>query len=285
MKIFLTGAKGQLGRELCRRLGGAELLATDLPELDITDSRRVGDVIGGYKPDVVIHAAAYTRVDAAEENVDKAWKVNAIGAQNIAVACRQVQAAMVYISTDYVFDGKLGRAYTELDVPNPLNVYGKSKYAGELLARNNVERLYILRTAWLYGEGTNFVRTMLKLAGERDAMQVVNDQYGSPTSSVDLAEAVLRMIGTQGYGTYHVVNGGVTNWYGLAKKIFELTGNTQIEIQPVSTEQFARPAQRPAYSPLDTSLLRLVTGWTPRGWEEALAEYLYRQDIFTQGKE
>ena len=285
MKIFLTGAKGQLGRELCRRLAGAELLATDLAELDITDARKVDDVIGEYKPDVVIHGAAYTRVDAAEENVDKAWKVNAIGAQNIAVACRQVQAAMVYISTDYVFDGKLGRAYKELDVPNPLNVYGKSKYAGELLARNNVERLYILRTAWLYGEGTNFVRTMLKLAGERDALQVVNDQYGSPTSAVDLAEALLRLVGTQRYGTYHVVNGGVTNWYGLAKKIFELTGNMQIEIQPVSTEQFARPAQRPAYSPLDTSLLSLAIGWSPRGWEEALAEYLYRQDIFTQDKE
>ena len=206
--------------------------------------------------------------------MDLAWKVNAIGTQNISMACRQVQACMVYISTDYVFDGKLGRAYTELDATNPLSVYGKSKLAGEILARQATDRLYVLRTAWLYGKGPNFVRTMLKLGQERDELQVVDDQYGCPTSTVDLAEAVLRIVPTGRYGTYHAVNSGVTTWYGFAKKIFELAGNTRVQVSPVTTAQFVRPAPRPAYSPMDTRLLRLALGWCPRPWEEALAQYL-----------
>ena len=274
MKIFLTGAEGQLGRELQKRLAGTDLMATDLKELDITDAAAVADMIGAYQPDVVIHGAAWTQVDVAEEKVDLAWKVNAIGTQNIAMACRQVQASMVYISTDYVFDGKLGRAYTEFDMTNPLSVYGQSKLAGEILARQANDRLYVLRTAWLYGDGPNFVRTMLKLGQERDELQVVDDQYGCPTSTVDLAEAVLRLIRTERYGTYHTVNSGVTTWYGFAKKIFELAGNTRVKVSPVTTEQFMRPAPRPAYSPMDTRLLRLALDWCPRPWEEALAQYL-----------
>ena len=274
MRIFLTGAEGQLGRELQRRLDGTELMATDVKELDITDAVAVADMIGAYRPDVVIHGAAWTQVDAAEDKVDLAWKVNAIGTQNIALACRQVQADMVYISTDYVFDGKLGRAYTEIDATNPLSVYGKSKYAGEVLARQATDRLYVLRTAWLYGDGPNFVRTMLKLGQERDELQVVDDQHGCPTSAADLAEATMRIIRTERYGTYHTVNSGVTTWYGFAKKIFELAGNTRVKVSPVTTEQFVRPAPRPAYSPMDTRLLRLALDWCPRPWEEALAQYL-----------
>ena len=274
MKIFLTGAEGQLGRELQKRLAGTELMATDVKQLDITDWAAVSAMIGAYQPDVVIHGAAWTQVDVAEEQVDSAWRVNAIGTQNIAIACRQVQAAMVYISTDYVFDGNLGRAYTELDATNPLSVYGKSKLAGEVLARQITDRLYVLRTAWLYGDGPNFVRTMLKLGQERPELQVVDDQYGCPTSTVDLAEALLRLIATERYGTYHSVNSGVTTWYGFAKKIFELTGNTIVKVTPVTTSQFMRPAPRPAYSPLDTRLLQLALDWRLRPWEEALAEYL-----------
>lgn len=274
MKIFLTGAQGQLGRELQKRLQGTDYLPTDLKELDITDATAVATMIGSYQPDVVIHGAAWTQVDAAEEKVDLAYRVNAIGTQNIAMACREVNAAMVYISTDYVFDGKLGRAYTEFDAPNPLSVYGKSKYAGEMLARQATDRLFTLRTAWLYGDGPNFVRTMLKLGQEREELQVVDDQYGCPTSTVDLAEAVLRIIGTKRYGTYHAVNSGVVTWYEFAKKIFELAGNTKVKVTPVTTEQFVRPAPRPAYSPLDTRLLRLALGWSPKPWDEALAEYL-----------
>lgn len=283
MRIFLTGANGQLGRELRRRLAGTELLATDLPELDITDAAAVAAMIGEFKPDAVIHGAAYTQVDAAEEKVDLAWRINAIGTQNIAVACRRVQADMVYISTDYVFDGQLGRAYTEFDAVNPLSVYGKSKLAGEVLARRATDRLFVLRTAWLYGDGPNFVRTMLKLGQERDELQVVDDQHGCPTSTVDLAEAALRLLSTGRYGTYHTVNGGATTWYGFANKIFELAGNTRVHVSPVTTAQFVRPAPRPAYSPLDTRLLRLALDWSPRPWEEALAEYLAGEGVLAKG--
>lgn len=283
MRIFLTGANGQLGRELARRLAGTDYLATDLPDLDISDVAAVADRLGSYRPDAVIHGAAWTQVDAAEEKPDLAWRVNAIGTQNIAMACRQVGAAMVYISTDYVFDGKLGRPYTEFDAVNPLSVYGRSKLAGEVLARQATDRLYVLRTAWLYGDGPNFVRTMLKLGQERDELQVVDDQHGCPTSTVDLAEAALRLLPTGRYGTYHAVNGGATTWYGFAKKIFELAGNTRVQVSPVTTAQFVRPAPRPEYSPLDTRLLRLALGWSPRPWEEALAEYLAGEGMLAKG--
>ena len=274
MKIFLTGANGQLGRELQKRLQGTDILATDVKELDITDETAVSKMIGRYRPDAVVHGAAWTQVDAAEEKQDQAWLVNAIGTQNIAMACSQVNAAMVFISTDYVFDGTLGRAYTEQDKVNPLSVYGQSKYSGELLARQVHGRLFVLRTAWLYGDGPNFVRTMLKMGQEREELQVVNDQHGCPTSTVDLAEAALRLLETRRYGIYHTVNTGVATWYDFAQKIFELSGNTKVKVTPVTTQQFDRPAPRPMYSPLDTRLLRLALGWTPRPWEEALAEYL-----------
>ncbi len=285
MKAILTGANGQLGRELTKRLSFTELLAPSSHELDITDINAVGSIIHTFKPDIVIHGAGYTKVDAAEQQIDLAWRINAVGTQNIALACRQVQADMVYISTDYVFDGTLGRAYTEFDTVNPLSVYGKSKLAGEILARQATDRLYVLRTAWLYGDGQNFVRTMVKLGEERDELQVVDDQYGSPTSTVDLAEAVLRIMETGRCGTYHVVNRGVTTWYRFAKKIFELTGNTRVKISPVTTAQFVRPAPRPAYSPLDTRLLRLTLEWSPRSWEEALTEYLAAEDLLAKGGE
>ena len=274
MKIFLTGAEGQLGKELQRRLQGSDFLPTDVKELDITDADAVAAMIGKYRPDVVIHGAAYTQVDAAEEKIDLAYRVNAIGTQNIAMACRRVSATMIYISTDYVFDGKLGRAYTEIDQTNPLSIYGKSKYAGEVLARQATERLFVLRTAWLYGDGPNFVRTMMKLGQERDSLQVVNDQFGCPTGTTDLAEAVLRFSQTERYGTYHAVNTGVATWYEFACKIFELAGNTKVVVNPVTTAEFVRPAPRPAYSPMDTRLLTLALGWQMRPWQEALAGYL-----------
>ena len=274
MRIFLTGAQGQLGKELQKRLNGTPHLSTDVQELDITNELAVMHAIGEYRPDVVIHGAAYTQVDAAEEKIDLAYRVNALGAQNVAMACRNCDAKMVYISTDYVFDGKLGRAYTEIDATNPTSVYGKSKLAGELLAKGSTDKLFVLRTAWLYGEGNNFVRTMLKLGKERERLQVVNDQFGCPTSTVDLAEAILRLINTSRFGTYHMVNQGVATWYDFARKIFELSGNSKVEVEPVTTAQFYRPAARPVYAPLDTRLLSLVLGWTPRTWEEALVEYL-----------
>ena len=276
MKIFITGANGQLGRELQKRLQGTPFLATDVQDLDITDTAAVIDQISSYQPDVVMHGAAWTQVDLAEEKQDLAWQVNAIGTQNIARACRQVGAAMVYISTDYVFDGALGRAYREDDATNPLSVYGKTKLAGELLAQQETEALFILRTAWLYGDGPNFVRTMLKLGQERPELQVVNDQHGCPTCTKDLVEALLRLSETRQYGTYHAVNTGVATWYDFACKIFELAGNTKVKVAPVTTEQFVRPAPRPVYSPLDASLLQQTVASPMRPWEAALAEYLQR---------
>ena len=278
MKVFLTGAEGQLGRELQRRLQGSDFLATDVKELDITDATAVANMIGKYRPDVVIHGAAFTQVDAAEEKMDLAYKVNAIGTQNIAMACRSVAAAMVYISTDYVFDGKLGRAYTEVDQTNPLSVYGKSKLMGEVLARQATDKLFVLRTAWLYGDGPNFVRTMLKLGQEKEELQVVNDQHGCPTGTVDLAEAALRFAQTGRYGTYHAVNTGSATWYEFARKIFELAGNDRVCVKPVTTAEFVRPAPRPAYSPMDTRLLSLALGWQMRPWQEVLAEYIASLD-------
>ena len=274
MKIFITGANGQLGRELQKRLQGTPFMATDVQDLDITDAAAVSTQIGLYQPDLVVHGAAWTQVDLAEEKQEMAWQVNAIGTQNIARACRQVGAAMVYISTDYVFDGALGRAYREDDATNPLSVYGKSKLAGELLARQETEALFILRTAWLYGDGPNFVQTMLKLGQERPELQVVNDQHGCPTCTVDLAEAALRLIETQRYGIYHAVNTGVATWYDFACKIFELAGNTKVKVTPVTTAQFVRPAPRPVYSPLDASLLQQTVASPMRPWETALAEYI-----------
>lgn len=276
MRILLTGADGQLGRELQKRLQGTDFLPTDVKELDITNEAATFSTIGKFKPDIVIHGAAYTQVDLAEEKIDLAYLVNAVGTQNIAMACRENGASLIYISTDYVFDGTLGRAYSEVDPTNPLSIYGKSKLAGEILARQITDKLFVLRTAWLYGDGPNFVRTMLKLANERNEIQVVNDQYGCPTSTVDLAEAILRFSQTRRYGTYHAVNCGQATWYEFAKKIFELAGNNKVKVSSVTTEQFIRPAPRPKYSPMDTRLLKLVLGWKPRQWEEALAEYISR---------
>ncbi|HMM21094.1 MAG TPA: dTDP-4-dehydrorhamnose reductase [Selenomonadales bacterium] len=274
MKILLTGANGQLGRELVKRLKGTEFLATDAAEMDITDPAGTLRVIGSYQPDAVIHGAAYTNVDAAEGNPEAAYKVNAVGTQNVAAACLKYGAKLVYVSTDYVFDGTLGRAYNELDRPNPQNVYGKSKHAGEMLAHHILNELFIVRTSWLYGDGGNFVRTMLKLGQERDEIKVVDDQHGCPTWAADLAEAILRLLKTEQFGIYHAANAGVATWYDFAKKIFELSGNSRVRVLPQTTAELSRPAPRPAYSPLENLMLRLTTGHALRPWEEALREYL-----------
>lgn len=274
MKIVLTGANGQLGRKLTKRLQGTDFLATDVAEMDITSQKKTIEVIRNYQPDVVIHGAAYTNVDGAEQQPDVAYRINAIGTQNVAAACLTCGAKMVYISTDYVFDGTLGRAYNEFDQTNPQSIYGKSKLAGEILAKHIVNKLFIMRTSWLYGDGNNFVRTMLKLGQEREELKVVNDQFGCPTSTQDLATAILALIETEHYGIYHAANTGITTWYDFAKKIFELNGNHKITVLPQTTEELGRPAPRPRYSQLDNMMLGLTIGNGMRPWEEALAEYI-----------
>ncbi|GMB01261.1 dTDP-4-dehydrorhamnose reductase [Pelosinus sp. IPA-1] len=274
MKILITGANGQLGKELVRRLHGTDCLATGSAEMNITDQRKTIQVITEYEPDVVIHSAAYTNVDGAEANPDVAYKVNAIGTQNVAAACLKCGAKMVYVSTDYVFDGTLGRAYNEFDQTNPQSVYGKTKLAGEILAKHIVNKLFIVRTSWLYGDGNNFVRTMLKLGQEKEELRIVNDQYGCPTSTKNLTEVILRLIETEHYGTYHAASIGVTTWYDFAKKIFQISGNSIVEVVSQTTQELGRPAPRPRYSPLDNLMMEHTIGNIMRPWEEVLEEYL-----------
>jgi len=274
MRILVTGANGQLGRELTKRLQGADFLAVDIGEMDITNQAATMKVVKSFQPDAVIHGAAYTNVNKAETDREAAYKVNAIGTQNVAAACLSSGAKMVYISTDYVFDGTLGRAYNEFDNTNPQSIYGKSKLAGEILAKHILNRLFIVRTSWLYGDGNNFVRTMLKLGAEKPEIKVVNDQHGCPTSTIDLANAILRLVETEHYGIFHAANTGVTTWYDFAKKIFELSGNKQVKVLPQTTAELNSPAPRPAYSPLENLMLGLTIGNVMRTWEEALGEYI-----------
>ncbi|MCF6093268.1 dTDP-4-dehydrorhamnose reductase [Microaerobacter geothermalis] len=276
MKVVVTGAKGQLGRDLVRRLrvnrGG--VFGYGREELDITRMESVRQVIDEIRPDVIIHAAAYTKVDQAESDEEQAYLVNAFGSRNVAIAAEEFGAKLCYISTDYVFDGKATFPYKEYDRTNPLGVYGKSKYAGEELTKTLSSKYFIVRTSWVYGvHGHNFVRTMLRLAEERDELKVVNDQIGSPTYTVDLAEFIAQLIATEKYGIYHASNTGTCSWYDFAKAIFEEAG-VQVKVSPIATEDFPRPAPRPKYSVLDHLAIRANGFQDLRHWREGLKDFL-----------
>lgn len=280
MKILVTGCRGQLGQELYRQIEVRKqareeiyVLATDIDTLDITDAIQVENMVKREKPDVIINTAAYTKVDACETDEQTAFRVNALGARNLAVAAYNIGAKILQVSTDYVFDGTGNTPLREYDPVNPQSVYGKSKALGEQLVMTTNPRHFILRTAWLYGEGSNFVRTILKLAVERDELEVVNDQVGTPTSTVDLARCILDLIQTEHYGIYHGTCQGECTWYQFAKKILALKG-IKIIVKPVSTEELNLPAKRPAYSVLENFMLDMVGLDRFRRWEEALAEYL-----------
>ncbi|MEN6414782.1 MAG: dTDP-4-dehydrorhamnose reductase [Veillonellales bacterium] len=273
MKILVTGANGQLGREVARQGKEYELILTDADTLDITDGAAVKRCMRDSKPDAVIHCAAYTNVDKAETDEDGAFRVNVVGARNLAAGCLATGARMVYVSTDYVFDGAGNRAYREFDAVNPQTVYGRTKWQGEEMVRHLLGQHYIVRTAWLYGEGNNFVATMLRLANEQDALRVVADQIGSPTSTVDLARVIFKLLSTDGYGTYHATCQGHCSWYDFACEIFRQAGK-KVKVEPVTTAEFPRPAKRPAYSVLDNYMLRMTVGDPVRGWQEALRAYL-----------
>lgn len=276
-KVLVTGAKGQLGSDVVRCLQdlGYEVYGYGHQELDITDFGQVVHVFNTPKPDIVIHAAAYTQVDRAESEAEQAYLVNAYGTRNIAVAAESVGAKLVYISTDYVFDGQGKRPYHEFDPTSPLGVYGKSKLAGEQFVRELCSRFFILRTSWVYGlHGANFVKTMLKLATERNELQVVHDQIGSPTYTVDLATFVKQLISTELYGTYHVSNAGPCSWYEFAKAIFEEAGVNDVQVLPVTTAEFPRPAPRPAYSVMDHMAIRLNGLTDLPHWRDALRRFM-----------
>lgn len=277
MKILITGANGQLGLELQAQLGQEpnkyKVIATDYEGLDITNLNQVKAELLLNKPDVVINCAAHTAVDKCEEDIENAYKINAIGPKNLAIACDMIGAKLVQVSTDYVFSGEVPGARREDDVTGPQSIYGTSKLLGEDYVKTFCKKHFIVRTAWLYGEGSNFVRTMLKLAETNKEVNVVGDQFGSPTSTVDLAKAIIELMQTEYYGTFHGTCEGECSWYDFACKIFELKG-IDIKVNKVTSEEFVRPAKRPKYSVLDNFMLKLYDMNSFRHWEEALKEYL-----------
>ena len=278
MKVLITGVSGQLGYDAAKllRAQGKDFLGVSSKELDITDRDAVLHVFSEYCPDVVLHCAAYTKVDRAEAEADLCMRVNAEGTRNIALACRARGAKMAYISTDYVFPGT-GCAPWETDDPTgPLNVYGRTKLAGEQAVRELLERFFIVRTSWVIGEhGNNFVKTMLRLAETHDCLRVVDDQIGSPTFTADLAPLLCDMLFTEKYGVYHATNEGFCSWAELAEVVFRLTGK-DIAVHHVSTEDYGAKALRPKNSRLSKASLD-AGGFTRLPmWEASLARMLTR---------
>lgn len=274
MKILLTGSRGMLGQEVMAQTLGNTVMGVDLEQLDITDLDSVLACVNKEKPELVINCAAYTDVDRCEVNEEIAFQVNAIGPRNLAVACQSIGAALVHVSTDYVFEGTCSEPYGEYDVPNPRSVYGRTKYVGERLVAQCCNRIYIVRTAWLYGaKGKNFVSTMLNLGDSGKPLKVVNDQIGSPTYAPDLAEAILKLVQNAHYGIYHFTNSGYCSWYDFATEIFRQAGMS-VDLSPCTSEEFLRPAKRPPFSKLQ-NLMGLCQGLPLLpAWQEGLHAFL-----------
>lgn len=276
MRILVTGASGQLGydveRELERR--GIEHLGTSSRELDITDREAVEHLMQSYRPDAVIHCAAYTKVDLAEDEPERCWAVNADGTRNMAAACRKTGAKLLYISTDYVFPGTGERSYETGDPTGPVNTYGRSKLAGELAVQSLLEKYFIVRISWVFGKnGNNFVKTMLRLAETKAELSVVCDQIGSPTYTADLAPLLCDMVQTERYGVYHATNEGTCAWSEFAEAIFELAGR-QVVVHPIPTSAYPTRAARPLNSRMSKERLRDNGFQALLEWKDALARYL-----------
>ena len=284
-KILVTGCNGQLGRAVRKEYAGEEVtfINTDVTEgegvlaLDFTDVDAVMELVRREKPDVIINCAAHTNVDLCEKQWDSAYRINAIGPRNLSIAATAVGAKMIHVSTDYVFEGNGTRPYTEFDAPNPISAYGKTKLEGERFVQAFADRYFILRTAWLYGEGKNFVKTMLRLAETHDEVSVVDDQVGSPTSAVELARMIHYLEKTDNYGIFHATCEGDTNWADFAETIFKKAGKVT-KVRHVSSEEYAKmnpaSAKRPAYSILDNYMLRLTGDYRMADWQDALDEYM-----------
>lgn len=279
MKILVTGSKGMLAQDLIPLLReGHEVLPFSRQEMDITQKDIVLKNIKSAAPDIVINCAAYANVDKAEAagERDRVFMTNAIGVQNLAVACAEMGIPLCHISTDYVFDGRKGRPYTPFDNTNPLSVYGESKLAGEKYIQWISDKFYIVRTSGLYGRGnSNFVLTILKLVREHSVVKVVTDQIGSPTSTVSLSAGIKKLIESGKFGIYHIADdsGNGISWFDYAREIISIAG-IKAEIIPVTSDEFPRPARRPAYSVLDTEIMRLATGYIPEKREVALKKFL-----------
>ncbi len=289
-KVLVTGCNGQLGRAIQKEYAGdVTFILTDVAEgegitsLDITDIDAVMSLVLNEKPDVIINCAALTNVDGCEKMWDLAYKINAIGPRNLAIAATAVGAKLVHVSTDYVFAGTERTPRTEFDTPDPISAYGKTKLEGEQFVRQFAEKFFILRTAWLYGDGKNFVKTMVRVAKTHDEVSVVCDQFGSPTSAVELAKMIHFLEGTDNYGIFHATCEGETNWADFTEAFYAKLGITA-KVNHITSEEYARmnpeAAKRPAYSNLDNYMLRLTTNqFAMANWEDALDVYLKDFDM------
>ncbi len=276
MKVLVTGVKGQLGYDVVNELNkkGHVAIGTDIEEMDITDAASVDKVIKENTPDAVIHCAAYTAVDAAEDNVELCRKINADGTQNIANVCKELDIKMIYISTDYVFDGEGERPWEPDDERTPLNVYGQTKYEGELAVQNTLDKFFIVRIAWVFGvNGKNFIKTMVNLGKTRDSLTVVNDQFGSPTYTYDLARLLVDMVETDKYGIYHATNEGICTWYEFACEIFRQAG-MNVKVSPVLASEYPAKAKRPSNSRMSKEKLTENGFEKLPTWQDALGRYL-----------
>lgn len=278
-RVMLLGANGQLGSDLVKVLDGEKLIALAHRDVDICEPVGVRETLRRYRPDMVINTAAYHKVDECEVNVERTFAVNVYGVRNLALACREHDCALFHMSTDYVFDGRKGEPYVETDLPNPVNVYGIAKLAGEYFVRYILDSYFIVRSSGLYGvagssgKGGNFIELMLRLVREGREIKVVNDQILSPTYTVDLARKVGELIRTTHFGLYHVTNSGACSWYEFAKKIFELSG-VEANLAPTTTEAFGAVANRPRYSVLRNEALGKIGMDDMRSWDQALGAYL-----------
>ncbi len=279
MRVLLIGAGGQLGSDLVKALAHEDLIALTHGDIEVCDPASVRAAMQSYAPQVVINTAAFHRVDDCEREPERAFAVNALGVRNVALVCKEQGCVLLHLSTDYVFDGHKGSAYDESDAPRPINAYGISKLAGEFFIRYLLDKYYIVRTSGLYGvagssgKGGNFVELMLRLAREGKEIKVVNDQTLSPTYTVDLAQALARLIHTERYGLYHITNSGACSWYQFAAKVFELAG-VPARLEPTTTAAFGAVARRPTYSVLAHKALLAAGLSEMRSWSAALAAYL-----------
>ncbi len=275
MKVLVTGSGGQLGQEFVEIMPGLnhDVVGLTRKELDITDRDLVGNALEEHAPDLLINAAAYTNVDGCETETELAYGVNALGPRNLAQLCEARGCELLHVSTNYVFDGYDERPYEPLDRPNPISAYGRTKLAGEEYVRDLTNRWYVVRSAGVYGRGHNFVKTMLRVAAERDEIKVKADEYISPTYALDLAERIIQIVESGEYGLYHLTNSGSCSWYEFTREIFRLTG-TEVEVVPIPGSEYPLPAARPA-----NGVLSALGSPELRHWRDALEEYLSREKL------
>jgi dTDP-4-dehydrorhamnose reductase len=278
-RILVIGSKGMLGRDLVEVLRSSlrsdKVFGWDIDEIDITEENKTVTKIESLKPEIVINVAAYTDVDGCEVHEERAFAINAEGMRHVALGAGRCGGKVVYLSTDYIFDGKKGKPYFEDDPPHPLNVYGRSKLKGEQYVQELAKDALVVRTQWLYGKyGNNFVASILRQAREKEVLSVVDDQIGSPTYTVDLSKAISLLVQREARGIFHVANSNFCTWYDYAQRILSLSGVRGVKVLPISSKELSRPAPRPSYSVLDTQKLKREAGMTLRPWFEALKDYL-----------